>query len=889
MRAITSGMVLSFMLVWSHLQAEEVRLFNGKDVADWKFELGDAKSGDKKLTKDDFWLVQDGILISRGGFAHRVLEHPTVFTSDFVFSLQWRWPPNVASGGGVMLHLGEEHEDSWRRQGIRVGLDVDEAGGIEYKGMPAGVNAQRARQTSEEVEKDMGQWNLLQVICHGKVMTVVVNGRPVNQVLDAPRTEGKIGLQFSGTPLLFREIKVEKPLRPDHLRMEQAAKPLAAAWAKAEALRMQKELRKQQERLTRERAEEAKKAQIAKQRDSLIDKLRAAAAADRKQNVAETEIALHAKALPYPKDAREIEFRATFGMIEFKSGSSLNALAAFYMRELAKRGWSELPDEASMDDESIELVFESGEAEFELDLDQSSDYVTVRIDTDGVAFDGMNDPAALVKLGIPQPRKAVLLQREVAIPENVQRLEFDSDGCMFFSTMKLEEAFAHFGKLIREKGYRESRRPIISKTRNYTEFQRGGVELSVNIFTDEVGSRIILEYDDGKKDPVLPPLEEITLDGKALSSPAEASQVTAESRPVDVSNNQGSASITLGKETYSFQHVAAFRSKSSIENLVDETSIVFSKHPIPFAKLQQHLATEDHIFFADLGSEIPNYLIVDVGDYPSFSCSLPGTGISQGIKQLIDETRIEQGRVRGTLKLPAIDVFDRELSFTVSVDAAIMTPDTRVKGAPAPAPSTVDGGEFVDTYPPAPDDADSFSRTGSNYSKTYETTSRGSLETTTEFYQSTLARQGWKQVEIKPNAATANDKMLRFRGPQGDLTIRLVPQGTATRIAITKRDESKARQDGVLPESGKGRLILANAHRVGVAFTIGNTDYPLRAGQGSKDFKTALNYSVGPGKYTIIIKIPGQRPKTEVVNISAGSTWAIIALPTGGHLPTQLY
>ena len=52
------------------------------------------------------------------------------------------------------------------------------------------------------------------------------------------------------------------------------------------------------------------------------------------------------EALPFPPDAREIVFHDTFDMVRFQSGSSLNALAAFYRREMKSRGWTEDADVA---------------------------------------------------------------------------------------------------------------------------------------------------------------------------------------------------------------------------------------------------------------------------------------------------------------------------------------------------------------------------------------------------------------------------------------------------------------------------------------------------------------------------------------------------------------
>ena len=47
--------------------------------------------------------------------------------------------------------------------------------------------------------------------------------------------------------------------------------------------------------------------------------------------------------------------------------------------------------------------------------------------------------------------------------------------------------------------------------------------------------------------------------------------------------------------------------------------------------------------------------------------------------------------------------------------------------------------------------------------------------------------------------------------------------------------------------------------------------------------------TVAPANYKVVIKIPGQRQQIERIKLTAGSTWAIIALPTGGYMPMQLY
>ena len=869
-----------FSAVSTH--AEEITLFNGKDLQAWTFDTG---SDDQKVKKEDFWIVQNGMLIYRGSLGRGTLRHEGKYETDYVLSLEWRWPTNVASGADIVLHSSDEADQFGRRKEIRVSLNVDEAGDIVYRGTPEQFDTTHERQTDRELEKDFGQWNQLQIICREKMITVVVNGQPVNQVTDAPLAKGGIGVGTAPVPICYRNIKLIRPIAPGHVRAENAAKPLAAAWAKMQARKEAEALKREQARLAAEQKEKERLERLISERGSLIQQIRDAVSSN---NKSEASPKLTAKALPYPPDAREIRFNTTFGTIDFKSGSSLKALAAFYLRELTKRGWVENQSKATVEEDSIELVFAGAGGELELELDESSDYVDVSIDTDGVDFGGMNNPAELTALGIPQPRKALLLQENVEIPADAQRLSFDDDGCMFYSTMKLEQAFAHFSNLIKSKGYRESRRPIISKSRNYTEFKRGGAELSVNVFTDSVGSRIILEYDDRKKDPVVAPLPEVALVSarKAVASGASTSgdDTVKEKTSIDVSKNKGTATVTINGEQHVFQHVAAYRTSEDISE-GDSIKIAFTKKPIPFRLIQRRLTAEPAFKFMDLSTfESPEYLVVAVGEYSSLQLSVPGTGYFRSLRDPIEGLEVKGGRIRGTLKLPASADLG-ETKITANADAVIMTPSTSL--APGLTDVAEGEGDFVDVAPPVPDDADDLSRSGTNYRKTYTAESRMSVGETADFYRSDMSARQWRSIAApSPNA---NEEVLKFSNAFGTMTVRLRPSGRGTGITIVKRDQQKAKQDGVLPEPGKGRLILANAHSLQVVYSIGRTDYPVKAGAGADNFRDALNYSVGPGNYTVAIKVPGQRSKTERIKITEGSSWAIVAVPTGGYVSMQLY
>ena len=60
---------------------------------------------------------------------------------------------------------------------------------------------------------------------------------------------------------------------------------------------------------------------------------------------AAAEFKPEAVALPFPPDARELEFVGWTGGISYKSHSPLKSLGAFYLKEMVARGWEH--DEAA--------------------------------------------------------------------------------------------------------------------------------------------------------------------------------------------------------------------------------------------------------------------------------------------------------------------------------------------------------------------------------------------------------------------------------------------------------------------------------------------------------------------------------------------------------------
>jgi hypothetical protein len=66
---------------------------------------------------------------------------------------------------------------------------------------------------ASDVEKPMGEWNRMEVICEDDSITNIVNGVLVNRGTKSNRTRGKIQFQSEGAEILFRVIEVRPLLK----------------------------------------------------------------------------------------------------------------------------------------------------------------------------------------------------------------------------------------------------------------------------------------------------------------------------------------------------------------------------------------------------------------------------------------------------------------------------------------------------------------------------------------------------------------------------------------------------------------------------------------------------------------------------------------------------
>ena len=469
--------------------AEDRHLFNGKNLDGWTFEPQDEEA--KKIPVEKVWGVRNGQLVNYGT-ASGYLLHESDF-ENYLLTFEWRSMELKGNGvavggtGTLLVHTGEEMGSFLRPKSIEISMFRD-SGDIYFRDVEPFAEKKwnfSSPDYADDLPKELGsgQWNVTKVICNKDWITVLLNGVPINQISNATRTKGKIGLtchsSFVAAPSFYRNIRVE-PLSETSASYEKQSTQTLAKFRKIEA---EKEARENAARIAKEEREAAEEAA----RKAEIEKQRAAI-----QVEATVPFSNQVTKLPFPRNKQPVEFDSTFGDVEYTTPHTMLQMAKFYRTELARRGWEETDYDS--DEESIDLEFKHGDATIDLSLDQESNFVEVSLDTDGMSYDGTEDPAGMASRGFPQPAAYLFLQKEFTLPTDARDVEFDDeDSCKFKSNLGLQQCYDFLCGQLRKKGYRETRKPIANATRRYTEFARGGKEVSINVFSHEQGSRAILE------------------------------------------------------------------------------------------------------------------------------------------------------------------------------------------------------------------------------------------------------------------------------------------------------------------------------------------------------------------------------------------------------------
>jgi hypothetical protein len=209
---ILAAATLAVALASPAAAADEVKLFNGKDLSGWTFFLD--KSGPNaagSMRMEDVWKVEGGKVVCSGvpnGYIRTIADY-----KDFVLRLEWRWAEKPGNSGVLLRVTGPDQiwpktveaqlmsgsaGDFWLMDGAT--LDTDPA-----RTDPKAANH---RLKLKAAEKPAGEWNVYEITMDGSWVLLKVNGEVVNEGTAAEEVAGKIGLQSEGAPIEFRNVRL---------------------------------------------------------------------------------------------------------------------------------------------------------------------------------------------------------------------------------------------------------------------------------------------------------------------------------------------------------------------------------------------------------------------------------------------------------------------------------------------------------------------------------------------------------------------------------------------------------------------------------------------------------------------------------------------------------
>lgn len=189
-------------------ELDHMSLFDGKKLADWEGAGQPA---------DACWEVRDGVLYgtrNKGPWLRSLKEY-----GDFNLRLEYQVEPGANSGVYVRVpENGNHHRDN--ENGPPAGFEVqilDDAAKkhANLKPYQFSGSVYDIAGASPKVSKPPGQWNTLEINCHGQNVTTVHNGQVIVRVtpethplINLRSAKGYLGLQNHGGGVAFKNLRI---------------------------------------------------------------------------------------------------------------------------------------------------------------------------------------------------------------------------------------------------------------------------------------------------------------------------------------------------------------------------------------------------------------------------------------------------------------------------------------------------------------------------------------------------------------------------------------------------------------------------------------------------------------------------------------------------------
>ena len=180
-------------------------LFNGNDLDDWIFFLGDK---DETTDPGEVWEIRNGVIWCSGKTDGYIRTKKTY--RNFKLAVEWRWPKSIGDSGILVRIYGADKR--WplcvemQVGGTRTGDILAIDGELDDGEVVDGIHIQKC--LGENKEREIGNWNLCEIACNLEQVIVSINGQEINRTTGTFPYQGHIGLQSGVAPIEYRKLRL---------------------------------------------------------------------------------------------------------------------------------------------------------------------------------------------------------------------------------------------------------------------------------------------------------------------------------------------------------------------------------------------------------------------------------------------------------------------------------------------------------------------------------------------------------------------------------------------------------------------------------------------------------------------------------------------------------
>jgi hypothetical protein len=207
---------LTFLLILNSCAVQQKSL----SVTDW---YAYTKTSPEKLEPSKVYEFVDGTIRMHGENIGYLMSKKSY--KNFELSLEYRWNTDVQfnqgkgkKNSGVMYNIPNDSPDKIWPKGIQFQIKENTTGDFIFLDqVTAKVNGKQveagASVTSPkfiENEKPYGEWNSIVIKSVDGKITQYLNQKLVNECVEASSVEGRISLNYEGSPIDFRNIHLKE-------------------------------------------------------------------------------------------------------------------------------------------------------------------------------------------------------------------------------------------------------------------------------------------------------------------------------------------------------------------------------------------------------------------------------------------------------------------------------------------------------------------------------------------------------------------------------------------------------------------------------------------------------------------------------------------------------